>query len=126
MNIEKAKQFDITEEQIIGIYEEIIVLSKKAPDSPINKFKLKFINELLAKANSLLGKEYHPLKDFDSFNEEELPTSSDVVFILSQYLKVMDKFRYDHTTSRLGDWSWAIDNEKNGLWTKRPKSLNND
>jgi hypothetical protein len=126
MNIEKAKLFDITEEQIIGIYEEIIVLSKKTPDSPINKFKLKFINELLTKANSLLGKDYHPLKDLVSFNEEELPTSSDVVFILSQYLKVMDKFRYDHTTSRLGDWSWTIDNEKNGLRTKRPKYLNND
>ncbi|MBE0672763.1 MAG: hypothetical protein IH588_19470 [Anaerolineales bacterium] len=126
MKIETAKQFDMTEEQLIGLYEEMLVLSKKSPDGPTNKFKLKFINELLAKANSLLGDSYHPLKDFDTFDEEELPTSSDVVFILSQYLKVMDKFRYDNTILDFGTRYWKTDDRKNNLQTKHPKYLNND
>lgn len=123
MKIESAKLFDITEEQLIGLYDEMLVLSKKKPDGPINKFKLKFINELVTKANSLLGEDYHPLKDFDSFDEEELPSASDVIFVLSQYLKVMDKFRYDNTTMKMGKWYWNIENNKMDIQTKRPKYL---
>lgn len=127
MNIEQAKLFDMTEEQVVGTYEEILLLSKKNPDSPINKFKLKFVNELLAKANVLLGEEYRPLKDFTFFDDQELPSSSDVVFVLSQYLKVMDKFRFDHTTrSSIGLRFWIIENNQNGLRTKHPKYLNDN
>jgi hypothetical protein len=123
MDIENAKLFDMTEEQLIGVYEEILVLSKKNPDSPINKFKLKFINEFIANANLVLGEDYRPLKDFITFADEDLPSSSDVVFILTQYLKVMDKFRYDHTNIYSGHFYWSIGNDKHGLQTKRPKYL---
>lgn len=123
MKTEAAKQFDMTEEQLIGLYDEMLVLSKKKPDGPVNKFKLKFINELVKKANSLLGKDYHPLKGFDVFDEDDLPSSSDVVFVLSQYLKVMDKFRYDNTFRKLGRSYWRTD-DKNEFQTKSPKYLN--
>jgi hypothetical protein len=101
------------EEQVRGMYVEISSLSKKKPDGPVNKFKLKYVNDLLAKADSLLGERYCPLEGFHGFDTDELPTASDVVFVLSQYLKNMDKFRYDHTYENPGgDWVWNLDSRK--------------
>lgn len=111
MNEKQADLFDATEEQIKGIYEEIGLLSKKKPDSPINKFKLKFINQILEKTNELLQADYLPFPDFTGFEEDDLPSASDVVLILSQYLKNMNKFRYDHVTYNSGSWYWVLDGE---------------
>jgi hypothetical protein len=121
MKTKETALFDITEEQIESLYDEIIVLSKKRPDGAINKFKLKFINELLTKANSLLGKSYLPFQDFTLFDEEMLPSASDVALILSQYLRIMDKFRFDHTKRVRMDWFWIIDGNNEGTKSKRPK-----
>ena len=91
-----ADSFDTIESQLDGMYSEIGILSKKKPDGPINKFKIGFINKLVSQANSLLGEEYKPFDDFERFDEDELPTASDVVLILSQYLKAMNKLMCDN------------------------------
>lgn len=119
MKAQEADLFDISEEQMKGMYEEIGLLSKKKPDGPVNKFKLKFINEVIAKANNLLGAEYMPLDGFASFDEETLPTASDVVFILSQYLKSMDKFRYDNTHFAAGECYWTLHDGESRKVTRR-------
>ena len=64
MKEQEAELFDISEDQINGMYNEIGLLSKKKPDSPVNKFKLGFINEVITKVNKLLGAEYVPFDDF--------------------------------------------------------------
>jgi hypothetical protein len=120
MNVEQAILFDITEEQIQGLYTEIALLSKKKPDEAVNKFKLQFINELLEKINSLLTKNYLPFRDFRSFDVEMLPTTSDVALVLSQYLKVMEKFRFDHTKRFSGEWFWILNEDEEGPKTRRP------
>lgn len=121
MKTSEANAFDITEEQLIGLYEEILVLSKKKPDGSLNKFKIKFINELLTKANKLLGKKYLPFEDFSVFDDSSLPSASDVVMVLSQYLKVMDKYRFDHIRRDIGGrWHWRVDDGEK-LETKPPK-----
>ena len=112
MNEEKADLFDKTEDQIQGMYEEIGLLSKKKPDGPINKFKLKLINRLIKEANTLLDDCYLPFDDFMEFEEDDLPTASDVVLILSQYLKGMDKYRFDHTYLRAGSCYWNLDEDE--------------
>jgi len=78
--------FEKVESQIRKLHNEMSVLSKKNPDSPINKFKLKFINEKLKEANTLLPERHKPFVDFATFDEDQLPTNSDVVLVLSQYL----------------------------------------
>ena len=124
MKKEDADVFDSLEEQMKGMYEEIGLLSKKKPDGPVNKFKLRFLNDLLAKVNQLLGKMYKPLESFIEFSEEDLPTGSDVVFILSQYLKSMDKFRYDNTRDKGYEGCyWNLDNPKIVKKTRRSKFL---
>ena len=119
MNEEKANLFDKTEDQIDGMYDEISILSKKKPDGPINKFKLKLINSLLKQANDIMGEYYLPFDDFNEFDEDDIPSASDVVLILSQYLKSMDKYRYDHTQMWSGNCYWVLDDEEE--LTKRTK-----
>ena len=112
MNEETADLFDKTEDQIDGMYNEISILSKKKPDGPINKFKLKLINNLLKQANELMGDHYLPFDNFSEFDEDDIPSASDVVLILSQYMKSMDKFRYDHTQFSKGTCYWIFDDEE--------------
>ena len=60
-------QLDVFEKlvgQIQSIYEELSVLSKKSPNDAVNKFKLTFVNTMLAESNQLLGDKYRPLADF--------------------------------------------------------------
>jgi len=109
MKVVEAENFDIIEQQINGMYNELGILSRKKPDSAVNKFKLKFINELIRKVNPLLGIKYIPFDGFCGFDEETLPTTSDVVLMLSQYIKNMDKFRYDNTHFHKGELYWTLD-----------------
>jgi hypothetical protein len=89
--------------QIEGFYDEMSVLSKSKPDNPLNAFKLKFINDKLTEANSVLVGDYQPLKGFTVFDDTALPTNSDVVFVLSQYLNRLKAWRRDNRASTLPD-----------------------
>ena len=63
-------------------------LSSKKPNDQVNKFKLKYVNQAIEAANELL-KDGKPYADFEKFNEEDLPTNSDVLMMLSLYLDVL-------------------------------------
>lgn len=102
MNEKQIDQFEKTFAQIISTYEEFSNLSKKSPDSPINKFKLSFVNSIIVEANEILGKINIPFKNFTEFNEDDLPTNSDIIFIFSQYLNSFQKIITDN--SEFGKW----------------------
>jgi hypothetical protein len=99
------EEFETLKEQLRCFYEEISTLSKKTPDGKMNKFKLRFINDTLKRATALLGAEYRPFADFEVFVDEELPSASDVVMMLSQYLKSMDRFKTAHTLKEAGGYA---------------------
>ena len=120
MKIKEADLFDTYEDQISTMYDEIGLLSKKKPDGPVNKFKLKFVNDVLKEVNTLIGAEYMPFGDFKGFDEDALPTASDVVFILSQYLKSMDKFRHDNTYCSSGYYYWRLQGNATEKRTRGP------
>ena len=46
MKKQEIDTFEKLSGQLIGIYEEISLLSKKSPNDAVNKFKLKFINKI--------------------------------------------------------------------------------
>ena len=119
MNDKQIDALEKCEAQIEGLYEEIGVLSKKNPSNALNKFKLKFVNTVLAAANELLDGKYRPFDDFTQFEEDGCPSNSDVVMILSQYLRSMDKFRQDHTSKDYGTYYWKGTREKRQA--KRPR-----
>jgi hypothetical protein len=110
----KAKDIDFFEKvkgQIGQFHKEVSILSKSKSDNPINKFKLKFINEKLSEANTILTGEFKPLKDFTTFDEDSLPSNSDVAMILSQYLDCLEAWRCAHIQEDedYEAWFWRVE-----------------
>lgn len=132
MNRVNVDTFEKLSGQLLGIYEEISLLSKKNPNDAVNKFKLKFVNVLLSQSNNYLGKMFKPFDDFISFDEDEIPQNSDVVFILSQYLQCLEKLRSDNVVIRNGVWYWRVKGDETDkadedgmvlIRTVKPKNL---
>lgn len=120
---EDIRVFEKTEAQLEGFYEEIGNIAKKKPDDAVNTFKLGFINQMLESANRLLGEDYLPFPDFEKFDPDVLPTASDVVTMLSQYLRSMDKFRKDTTYIELHKYYWYCSDSAKQTRAKPPKSF---
>lgn len=88
-------------------------LSKKKPNDLVNLFKLRFINSLLNEANDILTDERHPDASFRIFNEDELPSNSDVVMMISQYSTAMKRFYNDSAILIFGRLKgWVVNGEK--------------
>lgn len=121
---EDIELFEKGEQQLHSFLTEISELSKKKPDAPLNKFKLKFINDTLSKLNALL-KDKRPFADFQQFDVDDLPTNSDVVVILSQYTAAVHLFRRDNTTKdRVGKWWWVVRNKITDIPAGDPRFFN--
>jgi hypothetical protein len=132
MNRDSVDVFEKLSGQLASIYEEVSLLSKKNPNDAVNKFKLKFINQLLLQSNEYLTDRYRPFDEFESFDEDDVPQNSDVVFILSQYLQCFEKLRSDNVVPRSGHWYWLVEGGENDdvdvdgmvrIRTVKPKNL---
>lgn len=88
------ESIEILEEKLGSFQRELSVLVKKAPNDLLNKFKLKFINSVLAKCNQVLQKNGKPFDEFSEFDTEALPSNSDVTMILSQYKEAITRFKW--------------------------------
>jgi hypothetical protein len=108
MDRDDVDRFEKLSGQLLSIYEEISILSKKNPNDALNKFKLKFINDILARCNAYLDAAYRPYEDFEQFEEDDIPQNSDVVFILSQYIQCFEKLRSDNVIMKRGIWHWRV------------------
>jgi hypothetical protein len=125
MKREEVELFIKIQSQFVEMSNEISSLSKKSPNDALNKFKLKFVNNLLGEANKILGEKYKPFDDFANFDENNIPTNSDVVMILSQYLSCLENLRADNITKEEygPDWFWLIDGKSSGIQTKIPERI---
>ena len=121
MNKEQVETFLKLQPQMKSAYDEISLLSKKKSTDPLNKFKLKFINSILSRANTILGDKYKPFPgDFDLFNEDDMPNNGDVVFILSHYLTSLEKLRCDNIKYSDYNWKWIMDGKVSDQETDPP------
>jgi len=131
MNLKEVNDFEKYNTQLKGLSDEVGILAKKSPNDAVNKFKLKFINEVLTISNDILGKTYKPFDSFTQFDEDELPSNSDITFILSQYLNCFEKLRADNIypdqtyegNRYVYNWFWKIDNDKSKIKTSDPKKI---
>ena len=123
MNKQDINNFEKTQSQLEGLLVEVTNLAKKSPNDGVNKFKLKFINEIILNSNKILGKAYKPLDSFEKFDEDDLPSNSDVTFILSQYLSCFEKLRSDNIYRKqeydgnkyFYEWFWVVDKSKSTI-----------
>jgi hypothetical protein len=126
MTKEQVDTFEKLQAQLGGLHTEITALSKKSQNDALNKFKLKFINQILADANKLLGEKYKPFGDFDLFDENEMPTNSDAAMMLNQYLNCFEKLRADNIRREEKfpqHWYWLIDGELSTIRTVIPNII---
>mgnify|MGYP004703479131 FL=1 len=80
-------------DQVRTLKIEFQALSGKKPNDVVNEFKVKYVNQTLVDANAVLGED-KPYKDFDLFCDEELPTNSDVLMMLSLYVDKLTDHAY--------------------------------
>ena len=111
MKRDEVDVFEKLNSQLISLHSEMTLMSKKSPNDAVNKFKIKFINKTIKECNSFLGSKYKPYDDFDELSEDELPTNSDVTFIISQYIECAEKFRSDNIRSApyKAYWVWITE-----------------
>ena len=120
MNTKDINIFESIQSQLSALYDEMSNFAKKSPNDAVNEFKLKYINNVLVKTNKFLNDKNKPFDDFELFNGEKLPTNSDVVLMLSQYLSCMEKVRADNIDCDFNGWFWK---ENSDIRTAPPKKV---
>jgi len=92
---QQAAKFDMLQPLIRAAHDDMVELSKKKPDAPVNETKVRLINHLLSEAAEILSGD--PVSAYVSvLDEETLPTNSDAVLILGQFLQAMYQFGRRH------------------------------
>ncbi len=76
---------------------------------------------MIEETNKILGSCNRPFEDFSCFDEDLLPTNSDVVIILSKYLNCLEKLRSNNIVRAVNSWFWLVDGKKSTIITSRPK-----
>ena len=110
--------------QLDTIYIEISLLSKKSPNDAVNTFKLKLINSVLQVANTILGDGYKPFDEFEQFNKDDVPSTSDIVFVIAQYKKEINRFREDNIAfNHNHEWFYILNGNLSAVSTD-PKKRN--
>lgn len=105
-----SEQYEMLQPLLYASYREIQELSKKKPDTPLNALKVKMINRILVPLKEILSSE-DIAEYIDLLSDDELPTNSDAVLILSQYLKALEAYKekYYQYNSRVGRTEWKLE-----------------
>jgi hypothetical protein len=90
--ISQVNQFLMLRELLASIYLEMKEFSKKKPDEPLNKFKVKTINRVLQPLKEILINQ-PTLMYLDLLDDEVLPSNSDAILIIGQFTAAMDRFK---------------------------------
>ncbi|HVV78666.1 MAG TPA: hypothetical protein VHD59_03495 [Pseudolabrys sp.] len=109
--------------QLDALHIEISQLAKKSPNDGVNKFKLKLINKLIGTANEVLGDDYRPFSEFNLFDEDDLPTNSDVTLIVGQYLEQCERFRSDNIEYFNYKWYYVLGGKRSKVLATAPTKI---
>jgi hypothetical protein len=125
MNAAAVSAFELIEAKVTGLYDEVLTVSKKNPSDSLNAFKLRVTNSVLSAANGILQEHGSapPIEGFEQFEDAALPSNSDVVMVLSQYLECLETLRAENIMDVFGSWYWVIDGQQSQHRTRPPKKL---
>lgn len=117
-------EFETLQGQLDSFYLELNTLTKKNPNDSLNRFKLGLINSVLKRCNSFLGPARLPFAGFEVFDEQALPSTSDALVIVSQYLNSFEVLRVENIEMKYGKWYWIEeDGDEHSRMTAAPKRL---
>ncbi len=86
------ENYQLLKDMLQAQRQEFDLLSKKKADGQLNPMKIKMVNRVLEPLNKLF--KHEPSHDFlDKISEDEIPTNSDVVLIISQYETAIEEFK---------------------------------
>jgi len=89
---DEVKKFEMLFPMLDSDVAEIRELSKKKQDEPLNSFKVKIINKKLGQIKDLLKNE--PANEYlELLDEDTLPTNSDAVLMITQFINAMGQFK---------------------------------
>ncbi|KEO90473.1 hypothetical protein EH31_10320 [Erythrobacter longus] len=109
--------------QLQGLHSEISLLAKKAPSDAVNAFKLRLINNVIAAANDVLGPNYLPFGDFEAFNADDVPSTSDVALVLAQYMEEAERYRSDNVKYWKGRWVYVVNGDSSDIPSGAPTKV---
>ncbi len=102
----EVDKFNMLENLIESIYDEMKEFCKKKPDEPLNKFKVKNVNRVLRQVKDIMQND--PTIEFlDVLDEDTLPSNSDTILVLAQFKASMQQFKlrfYFHESGY--GWRW--------------------
>jgi hypothetical protein len=105
---EKVSQYNAIMPLLEAMFRDFQDLSKKKPDSALNKSKVKIANRLLTDVLAILDGE--PNRGYlDLFDEDDLPQYSDVVLMLGQAVAAMERFKKRYHGRAQYSYGWAIE-----------------
>ena len=117
-------EFELVAAQLQLLHVELQGLAKGKGNDALNAFKLTLLNNLLTRANALLGEKYAAIQGFVQFDSENLPSISDAIIVVSQYLGALEKYRSDNIAVKPGGtWCWVIGGEITSIRTPAPAKL---
>ncbi len=116
---DQVEAYERTRGQFEALHVDFSNLAKKAADAPVNKLKIAIVNEKLRAANKLLKGPDRPLEGFCEFDEASLPTASDVVIVLSQYIDALEGWRSARVVYR-DDWKWVWNTKERDYLSTSP------
>lgn len=120
---EDVEQLEKLVGQLQGIYSEIGALAKKSPNDAVNPFKLKLVNCVLTMGNEVLGDAYKPFEEFDQFDPDDAPSTSDITMVISQYMEEAERFRSDNVVSGIGGWYYVVDGKESDIPSGPPTKI---
>jgi hypothetical protein len=109
--------------QLQGLHSEMTLLAKKSPNDAVNTFKLSLINRVISTGNEVLGPNYLPFDDFEGFDSEGVPSTSDVALVLAQYMEEAERYRSDNVKMMRGHWVYVVNGEASDIRSGPPSKV---
>lgn len=100
------EDYNLLKDMLSSQRREFDLLSKKKTDGQLNPMKIKMVNRVLEPLKELFKHE-ESYAFLDILNEDEMPTYSDIVLIISQYETAICEFRsmyYVHDEYKLDEY----------------------
>jgi hypothetical protein len=123
MNQQEVEEFRKMAAQLDALHQEASASSKKHSDKPVSKFKVDLANSVLQVARKVLGTSA-PALDFDKFDTDDLPTNSDLSFVVTQFVECAEKLKAQNIKRSFnGVWYWQVSGAMTEIVATAPKGV---